>query len=44
MPRDPSLVLADLEAIKADGDARGFEENAVCALSSLGGFLKSNFW
>ena len=33
-PRDPSLILADLEAIKADGDERGFEVNAVCALSS----------
>ena len=34
VPRDPADVLADLEAIEADGKARGFNQNPVCALTS----------
>lgn len=34
MPRAPNDILADLEAIKTDGDERGFNQSAICALSS----------
>lgn len=34
VPRDPADILADLDAIEADGQARGFNEDAVCALTS----------
>merc|ERR1711892_1233046 len=34
IPREPNAILADLEAIKANGDERGFNQAAICALSS----------
>ena len=34
LPREPNAILADLEAIKANGDERGFNQAAICALSS----------